>query len=194
MIWAGHLDWITARFFIPGTKPSGPPPASLGEWQAWVAAEGGYDYAACVVRVTLVAHSPSTILIGVPVITTTRSSAPEGNIVARYVGGASVNPLGFDVHLGEGSTWTSTSDNDGYVKDPLSWSLAEGETQQFLLRVAAEQPGLWRWRAEIPVMADGKRTMHAVTNRGKDFEIIGGGDGEELIWHADEWRPHSDVY
>lgn len=188
VIWAGHMDWIGARFHLPGDGPEEAPPGSLGDWQDWVRAAGGYDYGMTTVKVTIVARSAGTLLVGVPIIKARRSDAPHGVSVSRPVGGASVNPLGFDVHLEEGSTWVSLSDNDGYVKGPLSWSLKSGEVESFLLRGLAQLPGLWEWHAEFPVSTEGIRRMHKVTNGGEDFRTVGGPWSDELMWFDGSWR------
>jgi len=174
VIWAGFPDWESHRFFIPGQETSAPPSGTLGQWQTWVTEHRGFDLSTSTLRLTVVSRVPVTVVIGPPIVeASTDLMRQRGYALNRLTGGASMHPLGVDVHLQGGGPWSSVSDNDGPVGGPLSWSLDRGEAQQFLLRVSAADDSLWLWTAKMPVIIDGHRQMVIIDNGGEPFKLAG---------------------
>lgn len=191
-IYAGLPDWITLRSFRPGGVTQEAPPASRGAWQQWNAADGSHNYGACTIAITVVAESDSTVVMRPPTIQI-RSVRPAGPgvVLARYTGGASISPLGFDISLDTHPETSVLTDSEGErMVPPLRWFLKKGDVQTVLLRVHCGTPGRWEWIVRLPFLIDGRPVVEDIGTRAKPFILIGRDASlTEYVWTGREWQP-----
>jgi len=187
-IYAGIPDWVSATFFLPEQSPNGDPGSSVGEWQRWVAERGGWDVGVTTLRVTIVARSPATVVVFPPQVSAQMATPPSGTTIWRPVGGASVNLLGLDVRLQPGRCETLISDNDGSVNGPLSWSLRDGEAQQFLIRIQVGDEALWTWAATLELLIYGRLLQIDLPRSEGGNRLVGSGlGGKPQTWTGAAW-------
>lgn len=177
VIWAGMPDWIGFHYYFPGQVPNEAPPSSPREWRAWAYGRGGYDLRQSTVRLTLLGTAPVSVVVETPIINACRADLPAGERAVHPVGGAEVPPRAFDVDLDtfgpDNPTVQLIGDGGESLSGPLSWSVSKNETEQILMMVHSETPGLYRWTARLPVIIDGTRQYLDVDDQGTPFVFAG---------------------
>lgn len=191
-IYAGLPDWVTLWSFRPGGLTQEGPPASRGAWQPWNASAGGHDYGTSIIAITVVAEGDSTVVMRPPTVQIHAvATAGPGVVLARYTGGASISPLGFDSHLDSHPEAPLLTDSDGErMVPPLTWFLKKGDVQTVLLRVHSDTPGRWEWSIRLPFLIDGRPVMKDIGARSKPFVLIGRDTSlTEYVWTGHQWQP-----
>lgn len=191
IIFSGLPDWETLWSFRPGPIPVEGPPRSRSGWQAWVASGGGLDYWTSTVAITIIAESDVTVVMRPPTaVVHGCEPAGEGVVLARYAGGASITPLGFDIDLDGHPEVSILTNADGIRLDPpLRWSLRKGDVQTVLLRVHSSAPGVWTWSARIPFLIEGRSVVKDTTDIHGKFVLVGRDpDLPGFTWDGHEWR------
>lgn len=192
VIWAGMPDWEGFHFHLPQEAELCAPPANPREWHSWVVERGGWDLAESVVRLTITATAPTTVVIETPIVRASTAPLPPGPDLVHSVGGADITPRAFYVDLdtfGPESPLVTLADSDGDQSLPRSYSLKKDEVEQFLIRVAHSQPVLTIWTARIPVIVDGQREYLEIDNHGDGYVFSGGAMGGGLHWTGEAWVP-----
>ena len=133
------------------------------------------------------------IVLETPDVTVTTEPLPLGRKVLRPVGGAEISPRAYRVDLdmfGEQSPDVSLVEpGDSIRHDPLSFSLERNGVEQILLRVQSQRPGLYSWKARLPILIDGKRDYVDVDDGGVPFRLAGGDLRDTSVWDGDSWVP-----
>lgn len=192
IIWAGLPDWQGFFFYVPHHIRLPEPPRNPRRWHAWITDLGGWDLHESIVRLTIVATAPTTIVLETPVLEAKGRALPEGRKVIHAVGGADLRPREFHVDLdmfGLASPDVTLVDGDGDAQAlPRSYSLKKDDVEVFLLRVSSQESQLISWNARLPILIDGRRKFVDITDADRDF-LLAGGDllGRRLVWNC-EWQ------
>lgn len=187
VIWAGLPDWQGFFYYLPGQVDLTEPPANPRQWRTWISELGGWDLYESIVRITIVATAPTTVILETPVVEAVAHKLPPGRKILHRVGGADLQPRAFYVDLdmfGLTSPQVTLADIGGDEKAlPRSYAMKKDDVEVFLLRVTSQEPQLVTWRARIPLLVDGRREIIDITNRGYNFKFAGGDlRGQSLHW------------
>lgn len=192
VIYAGFPDWIGYTYFVPGDHLETNPPSNPRLLRDWVLQKGGCPLQVSEARVTLVATGQGTIVVETPVVDVLQEDIPIGTkLLRRAAGGADVYPKGFDVQLdtfGIDTPFVELVDESGEPRTtPLTWSLAQGQVETFHIRVISQTAALFLWRAQIPLIANGRRVYVDVDDAGQRIVLAGGDLRGCLGWDGQVW-------
>ena len=144
-------------------------------------------------RLTIVGTAPVTVVLETPDVAVTAEPLPEGRKALRPVGGAEISPRAYRVDLdtfGEQSPDVTLVDRGDSIRaDPLSFSLERNDVEQILFRIQSQRPGLYSWRARLPILIDGTREYIEVDDAGAPFRLAGGDLLDAHVWDGDRWAP-----
>ncbi|AXE39698.1 hypothetical protein [Acidipropionibacterium virtanenii] len=188
VIYAGHPDWIATRYWI-ARLPTDLPHGGRGAYRHWVISQGGFDKGYSVVMVNIVAESDATVVIRPPLIDVTSVVSLEepGVELVRTVGGAETRPRAFEVHLDshpEVVKLVAGDDRDATLT--YTWNMRRGDVETFLIRVMVHAPGVWKWRARVPALTNGRMHYFEVNDDGHDFTTVGSDTKVSSEWVRDE--------
>ena len=196
IIWAGMPNWIPFQFFFPGSIPHEAPPPDAKAWRNWAISHGGLDSGESIVRVSVVSRGSATVVLETPIVTCTTEAAPQGQRAIHPVGGAAIQPTAFYVDLDMfGPDYPEVhllGEQGDDIKQPLTWSVGEGEAETVLIRVRSKSALLIRWKARMPLLIDGKRRyIEVVDDSGGSFVFAGSGAGDDDYFYRFGNAPHA---
>jgi hypothetical protein len=169
-----------ADYFFVDDLPPKPPPIQYGEaWITWAVSNGGVEWGEIAVWLTLVCHSPVTVILLPPIMEVGATPTRAGKHTFASIGGGPFEELRFDANLDlrgiEYPVVSLVSDGGQPLDGPLAWSFAQGEAKHIRLRVKSSSGDLINWHARLPVLVDGKTQFIKITDQGKDFVFVGSG-------------------
>jgi len=186
--WAGFPNWIASWVWLP-RLPDEPPPEHPTDWHAWAQRHGGCDAYTTAVKVTIASRVSTTVVVNQPKLRF--ESVPteewrEGVVAVNPVGGAALEPRRIEVLPENGTTmWV---DEGGQSIGPLSLTLSPGEVEEFYIftRVGS---GLYKWRLELPVLVDDKRTTVPISGPSEGWFKTCGREGfQEHMYTDGSWQ------
>ena len=175
----------------PGALPPAPPvtagPTAL--W-SWGHALGGADVIRTTVLVTLQALADTAVVVDPPRITHQWTPCTSGITLgsAGWGRGGGIVPRRYDIRLNEESADVRYDDD---LDRPPSFTLAQHDSERLLI-VVDVGPGRYDWSIELPVTADGRRTVHHIDDHGRPFTTFGWLTGRTFVWWGNEgWQERS---
>lgn len=144
--------------------------------------------------VTLVASSPTTVVVGPPRVEVVDSWDIDGGLVVMLpAAGAEVTPRGFSIELRQQHEFSVVSgipQPEG-AADPMMrvYSLATNEVERFHMQAGGSSPRAYRWKVLLDIYVDGKaRELDPHTAAVPYLELASPAVADTYIWHETEAR------
>lgn len=201
-----EYDWISFRQFVP-RRVEDLPPAPDGfatEMGAWAAELGGFPARHCNYGVTITARKDTQVVVRALRIKAKSVDLPEGCVVLKGVGGASMESRRIQVDLHTTHPRAKYIAAGGAPSDPFEFQLGSGESGQFKLYVDAksnEDIDMYEWCCYFDLLVDGKprtvrvgrKLIHRFAKVGNSkFRLVNGGRRPEYIHMPGskvDWEP-----
>lgn len=166
-------SWLGQSFYVPHAHLEKEPPDALLDWPKWIRSQGGAPEGEMFLLITLVCDADTTVVVRPPTVSVEHRSTGQAASRLRYQpqGGASMMPIvTFDVNLAMGMSMIANNPHSQIT--PLSWAMAKGEAQQFLIRARPSGTGLYSWSLRLPVIVGGRGTLLHVDDDGSPFQTV----------------------
>lgn len=169
-MWVGHPHPpLGSSFYVPKADLHMQPPGTQIEWPAWIREQNGCAEGSMIVSVSLACDADTTVIVAPPVVgdcTRVDLEASAVGLVWRPQGGPPVVPVAaFELDLSPaGSTvWFKGDLGDDQPK-PLRWFMKKGDVLDLLILVRANQPGVYSWTLQLPLIIGGRSVLHKIKN------------------------------
>lgn len=193
VIYANTPDWITFPQFLARRRESLPaaPTGHATEMHTWAAQHDGFAADNMDLLVTIAAWEDLSVVVSALRVNAKARNLPDGFVLIRPVGGASIEVRRMEVTL---STWATTvlsKERGGTIVEPFGFQLGRGESAQFHLIVQAngEESAVaaYEWTATLDLVVGEKHREVTIDNDGKPYVIVNKGQRPELWWKDNAW-------
>lgn len=179
----GGFSDLSIHMMLPaGAHPATGPGAGCKTFRPWALANGAVDAGATYLQVVLQGRSPGQLLISdARAVVVTREAPARGiGISCPSAGVAEFRPLTINL---------DTPDRRAHYQStrPFGFTLAQGETETFLIRATASA-GIYRWHLEISVISGQVSRTIRIDDHGRDFRTGPSVHGPTWVWnYQDAW-------
>lgn len=193
IIHANTADWVTFPQFVARRRDALPPapPGKATEMPEWARRLDGYAAHNMDLLVTITAWEDRGVVVSALRVDTKARSLPDGFVLVRPVGGASLEFKRMEVTLSTWATNVLSKVPGGEVVQPFAFQLDRSESAQFHLIVEANGDEsdvvAYEWTATLDLVVGGKHREVRIDNDGKPFVLVNRGRRPELWWMNDKW-------
>jgi hypothetical protein len=166
-----------------GSPPKGDCGPSLHDFAVGL---GGADAGATNLRLVLQGRA-SAVLVTVRIKVVERRPAQDGTYLACPRGGDFAVPRDVRINLDEPTPSVRYFVQSKEVKSPFILSIPPGTSEIVDLHITASK-GLYRWTAELELLADGRRRTEPIDDHGQPFRTTSLAKDPSHIWNGEEWR------
>ncbi|MFJ1460941.1 hypothetical protein [Nocardia sp. N2S4-5] len=194
IIYANTPDWVSFPQFVARRREAVPPaPAEKAtEMPQWAAQLDGYAAHNMDLLVTITAWEDRDIVVSALRVAAKKRNLPDGFVLVRPVGGASMEFKRMEVTLSTWATSVLSKVPGGKIVQPFAFQLDRGESAQFHLIVEANgdesDVEAYEWTATLDLIVGDKHRQVRIDNDGKPFVLVNRGKRPELWWIENSWR------
>ncbi|WOC11268.1 hypothetical protein [Gordonia sp. MP11Mi] len=170
------------------------PPAPSGKATAmprWAAQLDGYAAHQMDLSITITAWEDRGVVVSALRVEAKARNLPDGFVLTRPVGGASLEVKRMEVTLSTFATSVLARAPGGAVVHPFAFQLGRGESAQFHLVVEANgdesSVPAYEWTATLDLIVGSKRREVRIDNYGKPYVLVNRGQRPELWWEGGTW-------
>lgn len=190
-----HPPTMSFAYYFVGGLPQEDPPPDWIDWSAWGARHGALDLGTTILRVTITARSPATVVLQPPRIRSRSRAVPAGvAVISPPPGGAALSRRRYTVDLAAGlPAWPNYEDPEASESLQPSWSLTTEDTEELYFYVRANDAYLHEWSMDLPFFFDGRRRTVSLPRNSKTFTTVGRDhEGVELWREGGTWQSACD--
>ncbi|WP_026918418.1 hypothetical protein [Gordonia shandongensis] len=199
IIHANAPDWVSFPQFVARRREALPPaPAGKAtEMPKWAAKLDGYAAHNMDLLVTITAWEDRGVVVSALRVDAKACNLPEGYVLTRPVGGASMEFKRMEVTLSSWATNVLSKVPGGEIVEPFAFQLDRGESAQFHLIVHANgdesKVAAYEWTATLDLVVGGRHREVRIDNNGKPFILVNREQRPELWWVNNEWTDQSTI-
>jgi hypothetical protein len=179
LIFANAPDWISFPQFVPLPKEDlpPPPPGHAIELAGWAERLGGLPADLMHLDVIITAREDCHVVVQRFRIRATSAALPDGCVVVKAVGGASMEFRRIDIRLSTTGSTTRFTAPGGSATAPFEFQLHPGESAKFSLIVTvdySDEVDLYEWEGVLDLLCRGKTISIPVNDGGAMFSLVHG--------------------
>jgi hypothetical protein len=186
LIFAHVPDWISLPQFVPLPKRLLPPPprGPAVELAHWAQGLGGLPADIMHLEVIITAPENCHIVVQRFRVEATSAILPDGCVVVKPVGGASMEFRRIDVRLSSAGCATKFRARGGSETASFDFQLGPGESAKFHLVVTVDYNDtvdLYGWEGVLDILCRGHTFSIPINDHGAMFSLVNGGRRQRCV-------------